>query len=320
MLALYQLPGTNAIQAVDGVKKLMEEAKQSFPPDLDYVVALDTTFAVREGIKEVLKTLYEAMILVIFVVFIFLQGWRATLIPALAVPVSLIATFAFFPLLGFSINTIALMGLVLAIGLVVDDAIVVVEAVEHHIEKGLSPKEATQKAMEEVSGPVIAIALVLSAVFLPSIFIPGITGRLFSQFAVTIAISVLISAFNALTLSPALCAMILKPRKAARGPLGKFYGWFNRVFGKGDERLCQGVRLRDPQTRHQHSRAGGLHRGYGDHRRQGAGRIPARGGPGIHVRRGAAPGCGFPPADGGDGGPAGKDRDGYAGRRVSARP
>ena len=240
VLGIYQLPGTNAIQAVDGVKKLMEEAKQSFPPDLDYVVSLDTTFAVREGIKEVLKTLYEALILVIIVVFIFLQGWRATLIPALAVPVSLIGTFAFFPLFGYSINTIALMGLVLAIGLVVDDAIVVVEAVEHHIEKGLSPKEATQKAMEEVSGPVIAIALVLSAVFLPTIFIPGITGRLFSQFAVTIAISVIISAFNALTLSPALSAMILKPRKAARGPLGKFYGWFNTVFGKGTNGYVKG--------------------------------------------------------------------------------
>ena len=241
VLALYQLPGTNAIQAVDGVKRLMEDARQYFPPDLDYEVSLDTTQAVREGIKEVLKTLYEAMILVIIVVFIFLQGWRATLIPALAVPVSLIGTFAMFPLLGFSINTIALMGLVLAIGLVVDDAIVVVEAVEHHIEKGLSPKEATAKAMEEVSGPVVAIALVLSAVFLPSIFIPGITGRLFSQFAVTIAISVLISAFNALTLSPALSAMILKPKKAGRGPLAKFYGWFNRVFGRatnGYVRVC----------------------------------------------------------------------------------
>jgi len=241
VLALYQLPGTNAIQAVDGVKRLMEDARQYFPPDLEYEVSLDTTQAVREGIKEVLKTLYEAMILVIIVVFIFLQGWRATLIPALAVPVSLIGTFAMFPLLGFSINTIALMGLVLAIGLVVDDAIVVVEAVEHHIEKGLSPKEATAKAMEEVSGPVVAIALVLSAVFLPSIFIPGITGRLFSQFAVTIAISVLISAFNALTLSPALSAMILKPKKAGRGPLAKFYGWFNRVFGRatnGYVRVC----------------------------------------------------------------------------------
>jgi HAE1 family hydrophobic/amphiphilic exporter-1 len=241
ILALYQLPGTNAIEAVDGVKKLLEEAKRSFPPDLDYVISLDTTAAVREGFKEVLKTLYEALILVMIVVFIFLQGWRATLIPGLAVPVSLIATFATFPLLGFSINTIALMGLVLAIGLVVDDAIVVVEAVEHHIEKGLSPKEATQKAMEEVSGPVVAIALVLSAVFLPSVFIPGITGRLFSQFAVTIAISVLISAFNALTLSPALSSLLLKPKKAGRGPLSKFYGWFNRVFGKatnGYVRVC----------------------------------------------------------------------------------
>jgi len=244
VLALYQLPGTNSIAAVDGVKKLMEEAKRYFPPDMEYAVALDTTFAVREGIKEVLKTLYEALILVIIVVFIFLQGFRATLIPALAVPVSLIATFAAFPLLGFSINTIALMGMVLAVGLVVDDAIVVVEAVEHHIEKGLSPKEATAKAMEEVSGPVIAIALVLSAVFLPSVFIPGITGRLFSQFAVTIAISVLISAFNALTLSPALASMILKPKKAGRGPLAKFYGWFNRVFGKatnGYVRVCGGA-------------------------------------------------------------------------------
>jgi HAE1 family hydrophobic/amphiphilic exporter-1 len=244
ILGIYQLPGTNAIEAVDGVKKLLEEAKRSFPPDLEYAIALDTTFAVREGIKEVLHTLYEALILVIIVVFIFLQGFRATLIPALAVPVSLIATFAFFPLLDFSINTIALMGMVLAIGLVVDDAIVVVEAVEHHIEKGLSPKEATRKAMEEVSGPVIAIALVLSAVFLPTVFIPGITGRLFSQFAVTIAISVLISAFNALTLSPALSAMILRPKKHGRGPLSKFYGWFNRVFGRatnGYVRVCGGA-------------------------------------------------------------------------------
>ena len=233
VLALYQLPGTNAIAAVDGVKKLMKTVKEtSFPPDLDYTIALDTTLSVREGIKEILKTLYEALILVIIVVFVFLQGWRATLIPALAVPVSLVGTFALFPMLGFSINTIALMGLVLAIGLVVDDAIVVVEAVEHHIEHGLSPKEATVKAMQEVSGPVVAIALVLSAVFLPTIFIPGITGKLYQQFAVTIAISVIISAFNALSLSPALCALILKPRKKARGPLGAFYRGFNNVFGK----------------------------------------------------------------------------------------
>ncbi len=235
VLALYQLPGSNAIQSADGITKLMEQAKKSFPPDLDYKISLDTTLSVREGIKEILKTLYEAMILVIIVVFIFLQGWRATLIPALAVPVSLIATFAMFPLLGFSINTIALMGMVLAIGLVVDDAIVVVEAVEHHIGQGLSPKEATKKAMEEVSGPVVAIACVLSAVFLPTIFIPGITGRLYQQFAVTIAISVLISAFNALTLSPALASLLLKPKKETRGILGKFYKWFNRIFGRATD-------------------------------------------------------------------------------------
>jgi hydrophobic/amphiphilic exporter-1 (mainly G- bacteria), HAE1 family len=218
----------------------MEEVKQSFPEDLEYTVALDTTQSVREGIKEILHTLVEALVLVIIVVFIFLQGWRATLIPALAVPVSLIGTFAMFPMLGFSINTIALMGMVLAIGLVVDDAIVVVEAVEHHIEHGLSPKEATLKAMEEVSGPVVAIALVLSAVFLPTIFIPGITGKLYQQFAVTIAISVIISAFNALTLSPALSSLILKPKKKARGPLGAFYRG-STMFGKatnGYVKLC----------------------------------------------------------------------------------
>src|SRR5574342_588583 len=214
IIAIYQLPGSNAIQTMDAAKRMMEEMKSRFPPDLDYVVSLDTTQAVREGMKEIVTTLYEALILVIIVVFIFLQGWRATLIPALAVPVSLIGTFALFPVIGFNINTIALMGLVLAIGLVVDDAIVVVEAVEHHIEKGLTPKEAAKKAMEEVSGPVVAIALVLAAVFLPSVFIPGITGRLFSQFAVTIAISVIISAFNALTLSPALSSLLLKPKKA----------------------------------------------------------------------------------------------------------
>ncbi|MFA5111433.1 MAG: efflux RND transporter permease subunit, partial [Desulfobaccales bacterium] len=232
VLALYQLPGTNAIQAVDGVKKLMEQAKKSFPPDMDYVIALDTTQAVREGLKEIVKTLYEALILVILVVFIFLQGWRATIIPALAVPVSLIGTFAFFPLMGFSLNTIALMGLVLAIGIVVDDAIVVVEAVEHHIGQGMTPKEATLKAMEEVTGPVVATTLSLAAVFIPTIFIPGITGKLYQQFAITIAVSVIISSFNALTLTPALSAMLLKPKKESRGPLSRFYRWFNEVFGR----------------------------------------------------------------------------------------
>ena len=232
VVALYQLPGSNAVQAAAGVRKLMKEAKQRFPQDLEYDVALDTTLAVTEGLKEIQHTLFEAIILVILVVYIFLQGWRATLIPLLAVPVSLVGTFVVFPFLGFSINTLSLFGLVLAIGLVVDDAIVVVEAVEHHIEHGLSPRDAAFKAMEEVSGPVIAIALILSAVFVPTAFIPGITGRLYQQFAITIAISVLFSAFNALSLSPALSALLLRPRKESRGPLGIFFRGFNRVFGR----------------------------------------------------------------------------------------
>jgi len=235
LIALYQMPGSNALEAANGAKKLMEELKKRFPPDLDYVVALDTTLAVTEGMQEIKQTFIEALLLVVLVVFIFLQGWRATLIPLLAVPVSLIGTFAVFPMLGFSINTLSLFGLVLAIGLVVDDAIVVVEAVEHHIEQGMSPKEASLKAMEEVSGPVIAIAIILAAVFVPTAFIPGITGQLYQQFAVTIAISVLFSAFNALSLSPALCALLLKPKKKGKGPLQKFYDWFNRVFGRATD-------------------------------------------------------------------------------------
>ena len=231
-LGIYQLPGTNAIETANGVRRVMEQAKGRFPADLDYVVGLDTTRAITEGIHEIIRTLLIALALVIVVVFIFLQGWRPTLIPTIAVPVSLIGTFAFFPLLGFSINTLSLFGLVLAIGLVVDDAIVVVEGVERHIEEGMSPKDAAFKAMQEVSGPVMAIALVLSAVFIPTVFIPGITGRLYQQFAATIAISVLISAFNALSLSPALAALLLKPRKEARGPLGSFFALFNRWFGR----------------------------------------------------------------------------------------
>jgi hydrophobic/amphiphilic exporter-1 (mainly G- bacteria), HAE1 family len=232
LIALYLNPGSNALQTQAAVLKMMEEAKNRFPPGLEYITALDTTLAVSAGIHEIYKTLGEALVLVIIVVYIFLQGLRATLIPLLAVPVSLIGTFAVFPMLGFSINTLSLFGLVLAIGLVVDDAIVVVEAVEHHIEHGLSPHDATVKAMEEVSGPVIAIALILAAVFVPTAFVPGITGQLYKQFAVTIAVSVLFSAFNALTLSPALSAMLLRPKKPARGPLGAFFRWFNRVFGK----------------------------------------------------------------------------------------
>ena len=230
VIAIYQLPGSNAVDVGNGVKKLMAQMKQRFPQDLDFDISLDTTLSVTEGIKEIVKTLVIALILVILVVYLFLQGWRATLIPLLAVPVSLVGTFVLFPLFGFSINTLSLFGLVLAIGLVVDDAIVVVEGVQRHIEEGLSPKAAALKAMEELSGPVVGIALVLSAVFVPTAFIPGITGRLYQQFAVTIAISVLLSAFNALTLSPALAALLLRPREESHGLLRRFFDWFNRVF------------------------------------------------------------------------------------------
>ncbi len=235
VVAVYQLPGSNAVQAAAGVRKLMLQAKERFPQDLEYDIALDTTLAVTEGLREIKHTLFEAIVLVILVVYIFLQGWRTTLIPLLAVPVSLIGTFVVFPLLGFSINTLSLFGLVLAIGIVVDDAIVVVEAVEHHIEHGMSPKDAAYKAMEEVSGPVVAIALILSAVFIPTAFIPGITGRLYQQFAITIAISVIFSAFNALSLSPALAALMLRPKKESRGPLAAFFRWFNRMFGRATD-------------------------------------------------------------------------------------
>jgi HAE1 family hydrophobic/amphiphilic exporter-1 len=232
IIGIYQAPGSNALAVADGVKRAMAELKTRFPQDLDYAVSVDTTRPVTEGINEILKTLAEAMLLVILVVFLFLQNWRATLIPLVAVPVSLIGTFAVFPLLGFSINSLSLFGLVLAIGLVVDDAIVVVEAVEHHIEEGMKPREATLQAMKEVSGPVVAIALILSSVFLPVAFLGGIQGRLNKQFAMTIAISVLISAFNALSLSPALSALLLRPRKASRGLLARFFGGFNRGFDK----------------------------------------------------------------------------------------
>jgi HAE1 family hydrophobic/amphiphilic exporter-1 len=230
VVAVYQLPGSNAVDTAAGVRKLFNEAKTRFPDDIDYTIPVDTTLAVNEGIREIAVTLLIAIGLVVAVVYLFLQGWRSTLIPLLAVPVSLVGTFVFFPLFGFSINTLSLFGLVLAIGLVVDDAIVVVEAVERHMEDGLTPKDAAFKAMEEISGPVVGIALVLSAVFIPTAFIPGITGRLYQQFAVTIAISVILSAFNALSLSPALAALLLKPRRESHGPLAKFFGLFNRVF------------------------------------------------------------------------------------------
>src|SRR2546427_760766 len=234
-IAVYQLPGSNAVQTVEGVRKLMEQMKQRFPQDIDYTISLDQTLPVTEGMKEIIETLLIAIVLVILVVYLFLQDWRAKLIPMLAVPVSLVGTFVLFPIFGFSINTLSMFGLVLAVGLVVDDAIVVVEGVQRHIEEGLAPKDAARKAMEELSGPVIGIALVLSAVFVPTVFIPGITGRLYQQFALTIAISVVLSAFNALTLSPALAALLLRPKKESRGPLAKFFAWFNHIFGTGTE-------------------------------------------------------------------------------------
>lgn len=232
ILALYQLPGSNALDGAAGVRKALKELSQRFPADLVYAVSLDTTLAVSQGMNEIISTLWKALLLVILVVYIFLQGWRASIIPLCAVPVSLIAAFALFPIFGFSINTLSMFGLVLAIGLVVDDSIVVVESVERHIEEGLPAHEAALKGMHEVAGPVVALALILSAVFIPTVFIPGITGRLYQQFALTIAFSVIFSAFNAMTLSPALAAKLLRPQKASHGPLRKFFNWFNREFDR----------------------------------------------------------------------------------------
>ncbi|MCL6258037.1 multidrug efflux RND transporter permease subunit [Aquiflexum sp. TKW24L] len=231
-IVVFQIPGSNALEVSEEVQKTMNELVNIFPDDLKYDISLNTTRAISVGIEEIIHTLFEAVFLVILVVFLFLQDWRATLIPLLTVPVSLIGTFIIFPMLGFSVNVLSLLGLVLAIGLVVDDAIVVVEAVMHNIEHGMKPKEATQKAMKEVGGPVIAIALILAAVFVPVAFAGGITGRLYQQFAITIAISVLFSAFNALTLSPALCALLLKPKKESNSGLQRFFNGFNRVFDR----------------------------------------------------------------------------------------
>jgi HAE1 family hydrophobic/amphiphilic exporter-1 len=232
VIAIYQVPGSNALEVAKNIRSEMEELKKRFPDDIDFVISLDTTKAVTAGIDEIVSTLRDAVILVVLVVFIFLQSWRATLVPILVVPVALIATFAVFPLLGFSINVLSLLGLVLAIGIVVDDAIVVVEAVMHHIEHGLSPREATNKAMGEVGGPVIAIALILCAVFVPVVFMGGITGIFYQQFAVTIAVSVLFSALGALTLTPALCSLVLKKSEPTKGLLGKFFSKFNSIFDR----------------------------------------------------------------------------------------
>jgi HAE1 family hydrophobic/amphiphilic exporter-1 len=238
IIAVFQQPGSDALAVARGVEQTMAGARGGFPADVADAIAIDRTAPVIAGIDEMLTTLVEALALVMLVVFVFLQTFRATLIPLLTVPVSLVGTFIVFPLFNLSINTLTLFGLVLAIGLVVDDAIVVVEAVQHHIEQGLAPREATLQAMREVSGPVVAIALVLSSVFIPAAFIPGIKGRLFQQFALTIAVSVIISAWSALSLSPALTALLLRPRGAQRQlrPLSWFFARFNRGFGWSVER------------------------------------------------------------------------------------
>ncbi len=246
-LAIFQQPGSNALATAEGVRSRMEELKASFPPDVEYSIVYDTTPFITESIHEVFKALRDAVILVAIVVLAFLQSWRATLIPLIAVPVAIVGTFAIMLAMGFSLNNLSLFGLVLAIGIVVDDAIVVVEAVEHHLAHGLAPKEAAMKAMGEVSGPIIAISLVLMCVFIPCAFITGITGQFFRQFALTIAVSTFFSAVNSLTLSPALSALLLKPKDKQRDPLTKLLnlclGWFFKLFNFGFEKerehLCR---------------------------------------------------------------------------------
>lgn len=232
VIALYQAPGSNATQLAQIVKSTMVDLSKSFPESVNYDISLDTTLAITAGIEEIVVTLFVALALVILVVFIFIQDWRAALIPTIAIPVSLVAAFMVFPVIGFTINVLSLLGLVLAIGIVVDDAIVVVEAVQVNIENGMSAKEATIKAMSEVTAPVIATTLVLVAVFIPVAAMGGITGSLYQQFAITVAVSVVFSSINALTLSPALCSMLLRKREASKGLLGRFFDKFNSGFDK----------------------------------------------------------------------------------------
>jgi HAE1 family hydrophobic/amphiphilic exporter-1 len=235
-IGIYLAPGANALETADNVRKILASAKERFPPDMEYDITLDSTLPIKASMHEIVHTLFEAIILVLIVVFIFLQSFRATIIPMCTVPVSLLGAFILFPVLGFSVNVLTMFGLVLAIGIVVDDAIVVVEAVQHHIEHGLTPVEATRQAMKEVSGPVVAIGLVLCAVFVPVAFMGGVTGQLYRQFALTIAVAVVFSVINALTLSPALAALLLRKPKPGRGPISKFFKWFNRTF----ERMSSG--------------------------------------------------------------------------------
>ena len=235
-LGIYQLPGTNALDVADRVRAKMDELKRRFPDDMDYQIAYDITPYIRESVADVVTTLWLATLLVGLVVLAFLQNWRSVIIPLVAVPVAIVSTFAVMAVLGFSLNNISLFGLVLAIGIVVDDAIVVVENVERWLEHGLSPRDATRKAMEEVTGPIIAVALVLCAVFVPCAFISGIVGQFFRQFGITIAVSTVFSAINSLTLSPALAAILLRPRGGKRDPLtwllDMVLGWFFKLFNR----------------------------------------------------------------------------------------
>ena len=229
-LGIYLAPGANALETAGNVKKILEDAKARFPADMAYDVVMDSTLPIKASMEEIVHTLFEAVVLVLIVVYVFLQSFRATIIPMCTVPVSLLGAFIMFPALGFSVNVLTMFGLVLAIGIVVDDAIVVVEAVQHHLEHGKEPVEATRLAMKEVSGPVVAIGLVLCAVFVPVAFMGGVTGQLYSQFALTIAVAVVFSVINALTLSPALCALMLKKPTPGRGPIAAFFKLFNRFF------------------------------------------------------------------------------------------
>lgn len=235
VIGIFLAPGANALETAENVRKILEEAKTRFPPDMDYDITLDSTLPIKASMDEIVHTLFEAVILVLIVVYVFLQSLRATIIPMCTVPVSLLGAFIVFPVLGFSVNILTMFGLVLAIGIVVDDAIVVVEAVQHHIEHGLTPVDATRQAMKEVSGPVVAIGLVLCAVFVPVASMSGVTGQLYKQFALTIAVAVVFSVVNALTLSPALAAMMLRKPKPGRGPISKFFKWFNRLFDRMSE-------------------------------------------------------------------------------------
>ena len=287
-ISVSLVPGANALETAALLKAKLDELAGAFPQDMDYSIVYDTSAFVEASVEAVIHTFIEALVLVLIVVFLFLQNWRTTLIPMLAVPVSLVATFAAFQLLGFTINTLSLFGMVLAIGIVVDDAIVVVEAVEHNMRTGLKVREATIKAMDEVQGPVIAIALILAAVFVPMGFIPGVTGQLYKQFAVTVAVSTGFSALVALTLTPTMCILLMKPHEESNGPVARFFKGFNSGFDWLNERY--GFACRSARPPHAAGDVDARHRRAGDRgpvpRR--ADRLRAGRGQGRRLHAGAA--------------------------------